>query len=1138
MKFKRILAAVTTYLMVATMMLQPFAVWAEGVQQKAAQEQSATENVSSDDSATTTIPLDDESESSDNAAVGDADVSSGAAASSADDAAATSENVAASVASSAQLVADTDAVEFLYIDLPTVNEGCEQNVAVSLNDVFGTIKSAVLELKSGDTVKTVEAAASDGNAFLYTMSDLTAGTWTVSAVDVESDQGSRRVEFTTVENNEFTVEQGESSEVSAEDGTAVTAYTLDESGELAEADSIGDAIETAEKTTDEAADTTSSKKSSSVTGMIGSSVLGLASKFFKSIKADTARSGGTLTIAINPGHGGGDTGATGINGSHEADLNWKIANYLKTELQTYRDVNVVLTRDTKDGVYSSDMATELKARAQRAADLGADVYVSIHLNSTGNGGAKGAEVWVPNNRSYNNYTHTVGKSLGKKILAQLTALGLGDRGVKTRSYDNGSIYSADADGCGQAQDYYGDIRYARAHGIPGIIVEHCFIDNADDYNRYLSSEAKLKQLAVADANGIAEQYDLKRNGTYVSAQAHVQDYGWMAYSTTQAGTVGESKRVEALRLKFESDKCTGGVSAEAYVQNKGWTGYQTQGNIVGTQGQSLRLEAIRIKLTGDAASKFDVYYRVHAQNFGWMGWAKNGENAGTADYAYRLEAVQIKVVAKNSAAPGSTTGAFKQAVQGVTYKAHVQDIGWQAAVEDGETAGTTGRSKRIEAINLGIQFQKDSGTIQGNAHVQDIGWQGWRTGTIGTSGQSKRVEAIQLKLTGTLASKYDIYYRVHAENFGWMAWAKNGASAGTQGYSYRLEAIQIKMVAKSGGSAPSTAGTAFRIAPESVQYAAHVQDIGWQASVTDGATAGTTGRSKRVEALTFSIKSQQTSGSIQGNAHVQDIGWQGWRSGSMGTSGKSKRLEAIQFKLTGDLATKYDIYYRVHAQNFGWMGWAKNGESAGSEGYSYRLEAIQVKLVSKNGSAPGSTANAFQQKVTATASGEKIMGSSKYSAAQMVKLYKSVGKSYPTSTYKAKGATTIEDFCTILVDEAKAEGVRAEVVFAQSMIETGWLQFGGSVKASQCNFAGLGATSATTGGATFADVRTGLRAQVQHLKAYATTDKLKNACVDPRFNLVKRGCAPLITDLNGKWAVPGTTYGQNIIATMNKLANF
>ena len=194
--------------------------------------------------------------------------------------------------------------------------------------------------------------------------------------------------------------------------------------------------------------------------------------------------------------------------------------------------------------------------------------------------------------------------------------------------------------------------------------------------------------------------------------------------------------------------------------------------------------------------------------------------------------------------------------------------------------------------------------------------------------------------------------------------------------------------------------------------------------------------------------------------------------------------------------------------------------------------------MSKNGSAPGSTANAFQKKVTAAASGEKIMGGSKYSAAQMVKLYKSVGKSYPTSTYKAKGATTIEDFCTILVDEAKAEGVRAEVVFAQSMIETGWLQIGGSVKASQCNFAGLGATSTTTGGATFADVRTGLRAQVQHLKAYASTDKLKNACVDPRFNLVKRGCAPLITDLNGKWAVPGTTYGQNIIATMNKLANF
>ena len=74
-----------------------------------------------------------------------------------------------------------------------------------------------------------------------------------------------------------------------------------------------------------------------------------------------------------------------------------------------------------------------------------------------------------------------------------------------------------------------------------------------------------------------------------------------------------------------------------------------------------------------------------------------------------------------------------------------------------------------------------------------------------------------------------------------------------------------------------------------------------------------------------------------------------------GTSGQAKRLEAIQIRLTGEMANRYDVYYRVHAQHFGWMGWAKNGASAGTAGYSYRLEGIQIVLVNKGGSAPGKT---------------------------------------------------------------------------------------------------------------------------------------------------------------------------------------
>ena len=126
--------------------------------------------------------------------------------------------------------------------------------------------------------------------------------------------------------------------------------------------------------------------------------------------------------------------------------------------------------------------------------------------------------------------------------------------------------------------------------------------------------------------------------------------------------------------------------------------------------------------------------------------------------------------------------------------------------------------------------------------------------------------------------------------------------------------------------------------------------------------SGTSGRSLRLEGINISVAGNGVSGEIQYRTHVQSIGWQGWVSnGAMsGTSGRSLRLEAIQIKLTGDLANKYDVYYRVHAQSVGWMGWAKNGASAGTAGYSYRLEGIQIKLVAKGASAPGSTANAFR----------------------------------------------------------------------------------------------------------------------------------------------------------------------------------
>lgn len=150
-----------------------------------------------------------------------------------------------------------------------------------------------------------------------------------------------------------------------------------------------------------------------------------------------------------------------------------------------------------------------------------------------------------------------------------------------------------------------------------------------------------------------------------------------------------------------------------------------------------------------------------------------------------------------------------------------------------------------------------------------------------------------------------------------------------------------------------------------------------------------------------------------------------------------------------------------------------------------------------------------------------IMGESDVTVEQMAAFYEASGQPYPSALYKGKGAKNIEKFCEIVLDESELEGVKAEVIFAQVCLETGYLQFPGQVSANQCNFSGLGATDDGAAGATFSDVETGIRAQVQHLKGYASKEDLNEECVDPRFMYLasKRGTAKYVEDLGGgNWA--------------------
>lgn len=130
----------------------------------------------------------------------------------------------------------------------------------------------------------------------------------------------------------------------------------------------------------------------------------------------------------------------------------------------------------------------------------------------------------------------------------------------------------------------------------------------------------------------------------------------------------------------------------------------------------------------------------------------------------------------------------------------------------------------------------------------------------------------------------------------------------------------------------------------------------------------------------------------------------------------------------------------------------------------------------------------------------------------------------------------------LFIAEGRALNIRADIAWCQSIHETGWFKYGGQVLPDQNNYAGIGATnnSPVGKGAWFESPQIGVRAQLQHLFAYTCKEQLPNGqiCVDPRFSLVTRGIAPTWEGLNGRWAVPGTTYAQSIIALYNQLETF
>ncbi len=215
--------------------------------------------------------------------------------------------------------------------------------------------------------------------------------------------------------------------------------------------------------------------------------------------ANAADEEGNFVIVLDPGHGGSDPGAANSKfGLKESDVNYKIATYAKQELEKYEGVKVYLTR------YAD--CPSIYDRGEFAKNYNADLVVSIHINSSTSQSARGAEIWVTQDNSQVEY-YEGSKMVGEKILYRLARLGLQDHGVSTRSGQPNEWYPS-----GIVKDYYGIIRYPMNYGIRSLLVEHCYISSDADCQEFLNSDAKLKNLGVADAQGIVEAYNLQLKG--------------------------------------------------------------------------------------------------------------------------------------------------------------------------------------------------------------------------------------------------------------------------------------------------------------------------------------------------------------------------------------------------------------------------------------------------------------------------------------------------------------------------------------------------------------------------------------------------------------------------------------------------
>lgn len=877
---------------------------------------------------------------------------------------------------------------------------------------------------------------------------------------------------------------------------------------------------------------------------------------------------GGMTICLDPGHGGSDSGATAF-GAKESDLTLKIAQYCKEELAKY-DVNVVMTRTT-DTRLSEEAAMDLKNRVEVAKKAGASYFISIHINSAQNSAAHGAEVYYPNTSGNKNLS-TNGQNLAKAIQKQLTALGLYDRGIKIRNYTDGTTSSNPNS---SDQDYYGVIRYAKQANITGLIVEHCFISNKEEFDKYLGSNAKLQQLGIADAKGIVSALGLQAKNAHIDALA-AENRNVLADGTYTISTLLNSNYV----LDVKDGHTNNGANIQLYENNDTAAqqfnvSHDSQGYVTFTNVKSGKVldlsDAVvknggniqQYKSNGTRAQKWivkrdgDGYIIISALNSNYVldlhnAVVNNYRNIQL--YSYNGTNAQrwniTKYVSKEQRINNLAAQNKNTLADGVYEICSVKNSNYALDVNSASTSN-----------GANVQLYLRNGT-QAQAFKVSHDSQGFVTFTNINSGKVIDLDGAitkngrnihQYASNGTRAQKWIVqqsgsgYSIVSAIDTSFALDIRNGfvySGSNIQLYKSNNTAAQqwtFNKYVTERERCDSYASQNKGRMPDGVYYIKN-QNVGYALDVADGSLyAGANVQLyslNRTNAQKWKITHDST-----GYVSFQNVG-----SGMYLTaSGSGRTANVYQQRQTNDYNQKWIVMFDnnqnlriVSALNSTMVLDVKDGKIR-------RCSNIQL-YTSNNSNAQKWVFEYIN--TNATGGLMQIMGTSQTTVAQMVRYYNANASGYDTfkANYNGKydgclakgGASTINQFAQIFYEEATAEGVRAEVAFTQCMKETGFLKYGGDVLPNQYNFAGIGATGAVHG-ASFSNVRMGVRAQIQHLKAYGSISPLTNPCVDPRFNLVKRGSAQYVEWLgikenpNGYGWATSKNYGHDIVSMVNVL---